>query len=178
MLDGYEWAVNNITGTNGRAERSVISMSLGGGRSNAINAAVDAAFHAGVLTVVAAGNSGADAALYSPASAPNAITVGAIDIRNNRASFSNFGRLVDIFAAGVDITSAWIGSNDATRSLSGTSMACPHVAGLALYLRAKDGLTTPASVTESIKNLGTKSVVMNAGIGSPNLLAYNGIVLL
>ncbi|KAM5352866.1 hypothetical protein ACJ41O_005588 [Fusarium nematophilum] len=176
VLDGYEWAVTNITNTPGRLHRSVVSMSLGGGRSEAFNAAVEAATRAGVLTVVAAGNSGQDARNFSPASAPSAITVGAVDISNTRPDFSNFGPLVDIFAAGVDVVSAWVGSNTATRSISGTSMACPHVAGLALYLRAKEGLTTPQSVTERIKNLATRGVVRNPGAGSPNLLAYNGIV--
>lgn len=176
VMDGFQWAVNNITKTPGRLQRSIISMSLGGSRSDAVNKAIDAAYKAGVLSVVAAGNSGADAKGYSPASAPNALTVGAVDIRNNRATFSNFGSLVDIFAPGVDITSTWIGSNTASRSLSGTSMACPHVAGLALYLISKDNLKTPDSVTSSVKNLGTKNAVKTPGAGSPNLLAYNGAV--
>ncbi|KAM0207668.1 hypothetical protein ACHAQD_008482 [Fusarium lateritium] len=176
VLDGYNWAVTNITNTPGRSQQSVISMSLGGAQSDAFNLAVDSAYRSGVLTVVAAGNDNKDAGNYSPASAPNAITVGAIDINNNRASFSNFGSLVDVFAPGVDIVSTWIGrSNSATQSLSGTSMACPHVAGLSLYLRAKEGLTTPRGVTERIKELATKNVVRNPGSGSPNLLAFNGV---
>ncbi|KAF5020396.1 hypothetical protein F66182_7583 [Fusarium sp. NRRL 66182] len=175
VLDGLEWAVSNITNTPGRTQQSVISMSLGGGRSDAINRAVDTAYRAGVLTVVAAGNDNADARNYSPASAPNAITVGAIDIDNNRAGFSNFGAVVDLFAPGVDIRSTWIGSNTATQVLSGTSMACPHVAGLALYLRASERLTTAESVTRRIKELATSKAVRNAGSGSPNLLAYNGV---
>ncbi|KAM0553975.1 hypothetical protein ACHAPJ_007047 [Fusarium lateritium] len=174
VLDGYEWAVSNITNTPGRAQQSVISMSLGGPRSNAFNAAIQAAYSAGIHTVVAAGNDNADTYNYSPASAPNATTVGAIDIDNKRASFSNFGELVDVFAPGVNIPSTWIGSNTATRTLSGTSMACPHVAGLALYLRAREGLTTPESVTRRIKDLATKGVVREAGDNSSNLLAYNG----
>ncbi|KAF4972040.1 hypothetical protein FSARC_1308 [Fusarium sarcochroum] len=174
VLDGYEWAVSNITNTPGRAQQSVISMSLGGGRSDAFNRAVDVAYNAGVLTVVAAGNDNANASNYSPASAPNAITVGAIDINNNRASFSNFGALVDIFASGVNIPSTWIGSNTATRTISGTSMACPHVAGLALYLKARESLSTPEDVTRRIKRLATTGAVREAGEGSPNLLAYNG----
>ncbi|KAF4977661.1 hypothetical protein FZEAL_5851 [Fusarium zealandicum] len=175
VLDGFEWAVTNITLTPGRTQRSVISMSLGQSRSEAFNAAIEAAYRAGVLTVVAAGNSNADARDFSPASAPRAITVGAVDIRNSRPSFSNYGPVVDVFAAGVGVKSAWIGSNSAENTISGTSMACPHVAGLALYLRGKEALTTPASVAERIKNLATTGVVGNAGLGSPNLLAYNGI---
>ncbi|KAF7561180.1 hypothetical protein G7046_g2963 [Stylonectria norvegica] len=176
VLDGYEWAVANITNTPGRAASSVISMSLSGGRSPAFNNAVEAAFRQNVLTVVAAGNSYADASAYSPASAPNALTIGAVDIRNNKPAFSNFGAVVDLFAPGVDIPSTWIGSNMATNIISGTSMACPHVAGLALYLRAKEGLTTAVAVTNRIKTLATRNVVANAGANSPNLLAYNGIV--
>ncbi|KAF5592485.1 subtilisin-like serine protease [Fusarium pseudoanthophilum] len=174
VLDGYNWAVTNITNTPGRKEQAVISMSLGGGRSDAFNAAVQAAYSAGVHTVVAAGNDGKDAYNYSPASAPNATTVGAIDIDNNRASFSNYGALVDLFAPGVNIKSAWNTANSATKTISGTSMACPHVAGLSLYLRAKEGLTTPESVARRLKELATTGVVQNAGVGSPNLLAYNG----
>lgn len=175
VLDGINWAVDNITATPDRTGRAVISMSLGGGRSQAINSAVQAAYNAGVLSVVAAGNSGADASMYSPASAPNAITVGAIDRQNSRPDFSNYGRVVDIFAPGVDVLSTWIGGDDATEVLSGTSMACPHVAGLALYLMALEGLETPQQVTARIRELGTDGVVDNAGQGSPNLLAYNGI---
>jgi oryzin len=167
--------VTNITNTPGRSQQSVISMSLGGAKSDAFNLAVDSAYRSGVLTVVAAGNDNKDAKDYSPASAPNAITVGAIDINNKRASFSNFGPLVDVFAPGVGITSTWIGSNSATRTISGTSMACPHIAGLSLYLRAKEGLTTPRSVTDRIKELATRNVVQDPGRGSPNLLAFNGV---
>lgn len=149
-------------------------MSLGGGKSDAFNLAIEMAYRQNIHTVVAAGNSNVDAKDTSPASAPNATTVGAIDKNNNRASFSNFGPLVDIFAPGVGIKSTWYTSDTATETLSGTSMACPHVAGLSLYLRAKEGLRTVKSVQDRIKSLATKNVVGNAGAGSPNLLAYNG----
>lgn len=176
VIDGYEWAINNITATPNRAARSVVSMSIAGNRSPALNAAIESGYQRGVVTVVAAGNFNDNANNYSPASAPNAITVAAIDINNNRASFSNFGSRVDLFAPGVGILSTWIGSSSATATLSGTSMACPHVAGLVLYLKAKEGLVSPASVTNRIKTLATRNVVTNMGQGSPNLLAYNGIV--
>ena len=149
-------------------------MSLGGGKSDAFNLAIEMAYRQNIHTVVAAGNSNVDAKDTSPASAPNATTVGAIDKNNNRASFSNFGPFVDIFAPGVGIKSTWYTSDTATETLSGTSMACPHVAGLSLYLRAKEGLRTVKSVQDRIKSLATKNVVGNAGAGSPNLLAYNG----
>jgi len=173
VLDGFEWAVANITAS-GREATSVISMSLGGPRSTAFNAAVEAAYSRGILTVVAAGNSAANANNYSPASAPNAVTVGATDIGNTRASFSNFGNVVDVFAPGVNILSSWIGSATATNSISGTSMACPHVAGLALYLKTLEGLSSPGSVARRIVELATTGVVGSPGSGSPNRLAYNG----
>lgn len=150
-------------------------MSLGGGYSPAFNAAVENAYRAGVLTVVAAGNDGKDARNVSPASAPNAITVAAVDRNNVRASWSNYGAVVDVFAAGVDVVSTWIGSNTAVDTISGTSMACPHVAGLALYLMAMEKLPTPGDVAKRIKSLATKNVVVNRGTGSPNLLAFNGV---
>ncbi|KAJ4309647.1 Suppressor of the cold-sensitive snRNP biogenesis mutant brr1-1 [Fusarium piperis] len=175
ILDGFEWAVTNITNTPGRAQKSVVSMSLGGGHSPAFNQAVENAYRAGVLTVVAAGNEEKDARNVSPASAPNAITVGAVDRNNVRASWSNYGPMVDIFAAGVNVVSTWIGSDTAVDTISGTSMACPHVAGLALYLMALEKLPTPGDVTKRIKSLATKDVVANGGPGSPNLLAFNGV---
>lgn len=149
-------------------------MSLGGGASSALNTAVRNTIAKGVTVVVAAGNDGANAANYSPASEPLAITVGAIDINDNRASFSNYGSVVDIFAPGVNVLSSWIGSNSATNTISGTSMACPHVAGLAAYLIALEGLSTPAAVQSRIKALGTSGKVISPGSGSPNLIAYNG----
>lgn len=175
VLDGYNWAVTNITNTPGRTGKSVISMSLAGGKSDAFNTAVNNAYKKGVLTIVAAGNSGDDAAKYSPASAVNAITVGAIDNNNNRASWSNYGNVVDIFAPGVNIQSAWIGSNGSTNILSGTSMATPHVAGLALYLKGKEsGMWNAQTLTNRILNFSTKNKISTAGVGSPNRMAYNG----
>ena len=124
---------------------------------------------------MAAGNSYADAALFSPASAPSAITVGAVDKNNDKPAFSNFGALVDVFAPGVDVLSTWIGGEDATNTISGTSMACPHVAGLALYLKGLEGLESPESVADRIVELATEDVVGSPGLLSPNRLAYNGI---
>ncbi|KAH7148284.1 peptidase S8/S53 domain-containing protein [Dactylonectria macrodidyma] len=174
VLDGFMWAVSNITNTPGRAAKSVISLSLGGGKSAAFNAAIDAAYKLGILVSAAAGNNNVDAALSSPGSAASAITVGATDKNNIRASFSNFGKVVDVFAPGLAITSLGITSVTATATMSGTSMACPHVAGLALYLKAKETLSAPGTVISRIKNLATKNVVLIPGLGSPNLLVYNG----
>ncbi|GAD98594.1 alkaline serine protease Alp1 [Paecilomyces variotii No. 5] len=170
ILEGYDWAVNDII-NNGRAGTSVVS----GYYSSAFNDAVESAYEAGVTTVVAAGNDGLPALLYSPASAKNAITVGAIQSDNARAYFSNWGPGLDIFAPGVDILSCWIGSDTAKNTISGTSMATPHVSGLVLYLRALEGdLDTPDAIAARLVALATPDAVASAGLASPNKLAYNG----
>lgn len=122
VLQGLQFVADNAAQTN-RAGKAVMNMSLGGPKSRAINSAVEAIAKAGVVPVVAAGNEAQNAANVSPASAPNAITVGAIDQTNDQmASFSNFGADVDIFAPGVDVESVGITSNSASEVLSGTSM--------------------------------------------------------
>ncbi|KAF6786792.1 alkaline proteinase [Colletotrichum sojae] len=174
IIEALEWSVLNITGTPGRAGKSVVSMSLATATSTAINRAVDAATELGVFVVVGAGNDGFDASAKSPASAPTAFTVGAIGIDNTRPSWSNFGPSVDVFAAGVDVRSTSL-YQDGTELLSGTSMATPHISGLALYLKALEGarVDSPAVIAERIRELATRDVVLGAGTGSPNLLAYN-----
>ncbi|KAG9251662.1 peptidase S8/S53 domain-containing protein [Emericellopsis atlantica] len=174
VIDGLEWAVSNITKTPGRAANAVVSMSLGGPYSLALNTAVKNAYHAGVLSVVAAGNSGLPAELFSPASESTAITVAAIDVSRRKAGFANFGASVDVFAAGVDVESAYIGAPDAFAALSGTSMATSYIAGLALYLkRLEYGTESPGGVTARIQELATRDVVQESGPLTPNLLAYN-----
>ncbi|KAI9735435.1 MAG: Subtilisin-like protease 2 [Claussenomyces sp. TS43310] len=168
VISGIQYVHDNA-GSN-----SVLSMSLGGGKSSAINSAVASTVDAGVTVVVAAGNDDEDASNSSPASEPSAITVGAIDDTDARASFSNYGKLVDVFAPGVDVLSSWIGSTDATNTISGTSMATPHVAGLAAYLIILDGLSSPADVVSRITSLAISGDISDAGSGSPNLIAYNG----
>lgn len=167
VISGIQWVANNA------GAKSVLSMSLGGGFSSSVNSAVRSTVNAGVTVVVAAGNNNDDASNYSPASESTAITVGAIDIDDNRASFSNYGSLVDIFGPGVDILSSWIGSTTATNTISGTSMATPHTAGLAAYLIALEGLSTPAAVVNRIKALATSGKVINAK-STNNLIGYNG----
>ncbi|KAJ1850138.1 proteinase B [Coemansia sp. RSA 2703] len=159
----------------GKSHRgSVANMSLGGGLSRALNLAVDAAVRAGVHYAVAAGNDNRDACNYSPASAPNAITVGATTITDERAWFSNYGKCVDVFAPGKDILSTWIGSKYQTNTISGTSMASPHVAGLAAYLLSKEeGKLTGAQLKDKMIELATKDVIEDVGAGSPNVLIYN-----
>ncbi|KAA8568477.1 hypothetical protein EYC84_007508 [Monilinia fructicola] len=168
VISGINWVAANA------GSKSVLSMSLGGSYSAAVNSAVTNTVAAGVTVVVAAGNDNANAANYSPASTPNAITVGAIDSTDARASFSNYGSILDVFAPGVSVLSSWIGSTTATNTISGTSMATPHVSGLAAYLIALEGLSTPAAVVARIKALATSGLITSPGSGSPNLIAYNG----
>ncbi|KAJ8114049.1 hypothetical protein ONZ43_g5000 [Nemania bipapillata] len=173
ILDGFNWAVSDIT-SKSRKSKAVISMSLGGGYSAAFNNAVNSAYTSGILSVIAAGNDAVNAANTSPASAANALTVAAIDSSWAFAYFSNYGSVVDIAAPGVSVLSSWIGSNTATNTISGTSMSTPHVAGLALYLMALEGLSTPAAVTARIKALGTSGKITSLPSGTVNLVAYNG----
>ncbi|KAI0893674.1 alkaline proteinase [Annulohypoxylon nitens] len=173
ILDGYNWAVNDIT-SKSRQSVSALSLSLGGGFSSAFNNAVQSAYDAGVLSVVAAGNSATDASSTSPASAANALTIGAIDSSWSIASYSNYGAVVDVFAPGTNVLSSWIGSDTATNTISGTSMATPHVTGLSLYLIALEGLTTPAAVTSRIKALYTTGKLSGIPSGTVNAVLYNG----
>jgi subtilisin family serine protease len=149
-------------------------MSLGGGLSTTLNTAVENSVAAGVVYAIAAGNSTADACTFSPASAKNAITVGATDSKDGFASFSNFGSCVDINAPGVNITSAWMGSATATNTISGTSMATPHVAGtIALYLQVNP-TATAAQVDAALKaNASTTATVPS---GTTNQFLYSGFI--
>lgn len=147
----------------------------GGAYSAAFNNAVRTAYRAGVLSVVASGNENADASFGSPSSAPEAITVGAINSAWREADFSNWGPAVDILAPGEQIESAWIGGNDASEVLDGTSMATPHVVGLALYLVAAEGISSVDELSERIKGLGTSGEVKGVKLGSPDLVAFNGV---
>ncbi|CAH0015024.1 unnamed protein product [Clonostachys rhizophaga] len=177
VIEGMQWIVNEAGNSKGK---SVMNMSLGGSYSDAVNLAIESLNSAGIVPVVAAGNESKDAANTSPGSAPNAITVGAIDASDDTmASFSNYGSVVDVFAPGVSILSAGITSDTATATMSGTSMASPHVAGLAAYLMGLEGLTTVAAVTDRIKALatGSGSAVRNGHTGTTTLIAFNGNTL-
>lgn len=139
VIKGVEWVIKASRRGAQKGRRSAANMSLGGGRSITLESVVNRAVESGVHFAVAAGNDNEDACEYSPAAAEGPITVGATTNRDAMAFFSNHGPCVDIFAPGMDITSAWIGSRRAINTISGTSMASPHVAGvLALYLSERD----------------------------------------
>lgn len=168
VIAGLDW----IIADHASGKPAVANMSLGGGASLALDTAVQNAINDGVVMAVAAGNSTADACTSSPARAVNAITVGATTSTDSRASYSNFGTCLDIFAPGSGITSAWIGGTSATNSISGTSMASPHVAGVAAVLLDRYPTSTPADITSMLRSSATPNVVLSAGTGSPNYLLY------
>ncbi|KAI3392044.1 hypothetical protein diail_6318 [Diaporthe ilicicola] len=157
-----------------RCSKSVANMSLGGSKSAAVNSAAAGLVSAGVFLAVAAGNDGANAANYSPASETTACTVGATTSSDALASYSNYGSVVDILAPGSSIISSYIGSTSATATLSGTSMASPHVAGLGAYFLALNGAQTPAALCTYIKTNANSGVISGVPSGTSNLLAYNG----
>ncbi|KAF5567568.1 endopeptidase K [Fusarium phyllophilum] len=172
ILQGLQWAVNHAK-SKGITKKSIINASLGGPYTKIGNDAVKAATDLGITIVVAAGNEADDAAYYSPASAPSAITVAAIDSSNYRTLWSNYGKTVDIFAPGSDILSAGHLSDSSSVYKSGTSMAAPHVAGLAAYFMVKEGLRGSAAVTKRIIGAADTTVVGYA-FDSPERVAYNG----
>ncbi|HEY9031410.1 MAG TPA: S8 family peptidase [Kangiella sp.] len=165
VIDGIDWVANNHT------KPAVANMSLGGGASSSIDTAVANLVSAGVTVVVAAGNDNSSACNYSPAREPSAITVGSTTSSDSRSSFSNYGSCLDIYAPGSSITSAW--SNGGTNTISGTSMASPHVAGVAALYLADNPTATPSQVDTAITDAATPGVVSDAKSGSPNLLLYS-----
>ena len=168
VISGVNWMIqHHLPGV-----PAVANMSLGGSRNTAMNQAVANAVIDGVTMVVAAGNSRRDASTFSPASEPSAVTVGATASNDSRASFSNFGPLLDIFAPGVSITSAGHSSSFATRMMSGTSMAAPHVAGAVALLLEANPTLTPAQVANELAAYATPDLVTNAGLGSVNRLLF------
>jgi subtilisin family serine protease len=167
VIAGMDWVANN------RVLPAVANMSLGGGISTAVDDALNRMHNRGVLVVVAAGNSGANACNESPGRAPNALTVGATTSTDARASYSNYGSCVDVFAPGSSITSSWYTSNTATTALDGTSMAAPHVAGVAaLYLQGNTA-ALPSAVASAILTTASSGKVTSPGTGSPNLLLFS-----
>ena len=166
VIAGLDWIAKN------HIKPAVVNMSLGGGISTSLDNAVNNLISKGVIVVVSAGNSNDNACNYSPARVPNAITVGSTTSGDARSSFSNWGSCLDIFAPGSSVKSAWITSDTSAALLSGTSMASPHVAGVAaLFLQGNPGASVGA-VTSALLTTSTSGIVSGAN-GSPNRLLYS-----
>ena len=166
VIAGVNWVTQNAR------KPAVANMSLGGGASTALDNAVASSISSGVTYALAAGNSNANACSSSPARVASAITVGSTTSTDARSSFSNYGTCLDIFAPGSSITSAWYTSNSATNTISGTSMASPHVAGAAALVLSATPSATPAQVRDRLVTTSTPNVVTGAGTGSPNRLLF------
>ena len=162
VIAGVDWVTAN------HVKPAVANMSLGGGGNTSLDAAIGNSIAAGVTYAVAAGNDWGDACYYSPARVAAVLTVAASTSSDERSWFSNYGRCVDLYAPGSGITSAWYTGSTATNTLDGTSMASPHVAGVAaLYLQGSP-TATPATVVSAIVNSGFTSRLTGAGTGAPN----------
>ena len=176
VIAGINWAINHHT-----TGAAVANMSLGGGVSTSLDAAVQSAVNDGIVMCIAAGNSNSDAINSSPARVASAITVGATGSTtisanyDDKAAYSNYGSIVDIFAPGSSITSAWFTSTTAVNTISGTSMATPHVAGVAALYKSKNPGASPASVETALKAASTKNKITGLPTGTANnLLFYSG----
>jgi cerevisin len=191
VVAGVEWAAKSHieavkdakAGKRKGFKGSVANMSLGGGKTQALDDTVNAAVTVGIHFAVAAGNDNANACNYSPAAAEKAVTVGASALDDSRAYFSNYGKCTDIFAPGLSILSTWIGSKYATNTISGTSMASPHIAGLlAYYLSLQPAADseyalaeiTPAKLKANLIKIATVGALSDIPKDTPNLLAWNG----
>eukprot|EP01120_Amphizonella_sp_Union-15-10_P006614 TRINITY_DN2154_c0_g1_i1.p1 TRINITY_DN2154_c0_g1~~TRINITY_DN2154_c0_g1_i1.p1 ORF type:complete len:426 (-),score=93.63 TRINITY_DN2154_c0_g1_i1:69-1238(-) len=172
IVSGLEWVSKNA-----KPNKDTCNMSLGGGASSALDNAVNNLAKSGIFTAVAAGNSNANACNYSPSRAADAFTVGSTSqgtgSTDPRSSFSNYGSCLNIFAPGEAITSAWIGSNTAIRTISGTSMASPHVCGVASLILGESS-RTPAQVASQLIQEANPGTISGGGTGSPNVLLYSG----
>jgi subtilisin family serine protease len=166
VIAGVNWVTAN------HVKPAVANMSLGGGISSSLDSAVNNSINAGVTYAIAAGNSNTNASNSSPARVGAAITVGSTTINDARSSFSNFGSVVDIFAPGSSITSAWSTSNTATRTISGTSMAAPHVAGVAARYLQNNRTASPATVRNAIVGAATLNVLTGIPTGTSNRLLF------
>jgi cerevisin/serine protease len=177
VIAGVNWVANDAIAMAKKAgkliAKAVGNMSLGGSRSTTMNAAVDAAVQAEVIMAVAAGNSANDACNYSPASSEECISVGSSTNQDAMSSFSNFGTCVDIFAPGSSITSAWINGPNSDNTISGTSMAAPHIAGIAAKLMQQYPAYDAEKIKDECISIASANKLGNVR-GSPNLLGYQG----
>ncbi|MFF5335513.1 S8 family peptidase [Streptomyces sp. NPDC013181] len=164
VVAGIDWVTEHHQGP------SVANMSLGGGADEALDAAVQKAIASGVTFAVAAGNESSDAGQGSPSRVPEAITVASSTVDDEQSSFSNYGSVVDIYAPGSDITSAWNDSDTGSNTISGTSMATPHVVGAAAVYLAGHPDATPAEVTTALTEGATPDAITNATAGTANKL--------
>ena len=164
IIAGLDWVRKN------RANPAVANISMAGGYSSSLNYAVTNLVNSGVFVAVAAGNSGKDACQMSPASTPAAFTAAASDKYDYRASWSNYGKCVDSYAPGVKIKSTWLDST--VRSMSGTSTAAPHIAGVAALYKGKYGNVSSSTIDSWLKSNGTTGVIKSNPSGTPNRLLY------
>ncbi|MFC9220696.1 S8 family peptidase [Streptomyces hygroscopicus] len=164
VIAGVDWITAHHSGP------SVANVSLGGGASTSLDNAVSTSISSGVTYSIAAGNSNANAANYSPARVPAALTVGATTSADARASYSNYGSVVDLFAPGSNITAGWNSSDTATYTGNGTSFAAPHVSGAAAIYLSGHPSATPSEVGSALVTGATSGALSGIGSGSPNKL--------
>ncbi|PVV01551.1 hypothetical protein BB560_004027 [Smittium megazygosporum] len=184
-IAGLNWVLSDYTNRTNDSitkktskPKAIVNLSVSGPYSSALNAAITNVVSAGIAVVSSAGNVADDACKYSPASAPATICVGAINVTDSVAPFSNYGKCVNLFAPGVSIRSTYIGSNNATALMSGTSMAAPHVSGVLAAIQSKSG-PNPYSVQQLRSMLLSNATVgvLNITNASPNVMIYNPLIL-